>query len=116
MKNDVNIKTTWLINDKSNYLEIEFYNFEGNYLGIVNVTNKGKVSWSIEDLNYIENIINLVNYVMGEDYHHKLHYETKDEIEQRWTNACIYIKARNLVVNKKYNYENNIAIVNNYTR
>lgn len=108
MRNDINLKTTWVISDNESELYFEFYNINAKFVGNVIVSNNGKISWDIIDLNYEDNIKDLINYIMCNDNIKKAHYESNSEDKERWKNACMYIYLHSLLVNRKYNFENNI--------
>lgn len=116
MRNNVYIKALWIIDDNGSYLEFVFSNPEEKYLGNVDITDKGKISWDIADLNYLDNIMELINFVMEENCYNKFHYESKDENINRWNNACMYLQLRNIIVNKKYNFASNMKIIKGNTR
>ena len=100
MRNDVQIKATWVVDGVDGELYFDFYNTESKYIGDVIVTDKGKVLWHIADLNYEPNLLELINFIMGNSDKRMTNYETMDEDRERWKKACIYAYTRNLVVNR----------------
>ena len=109
MRNDVNIKTTWVRDNGINEIYFDFHNTEGKYIGNIIVTEKGKVSWSLLDLMYEKNIFGVVDYIMGNNDRKLLHFETSEEDSKRWDRAKIYIATHNVVLNRgELNKEENI--------
>lgn len=99
MRNDVNIKTTLVVKDNINEIYFDFHNDEGKYVGNITVSEQGSISWSIMDLMYEENIISVVDFIMGNKDRKLLHYESKELDPKRWDNAKIYIATHNGVLN-----------------
>lgn len=103
MRNDVQIKTTLLLKIDTNELVFDYYNRERKYVGNVTITGKGKISWYIMDLNYLDNIRDLIDFIMGNNEKIRVHYESSDEDRERWRKACIYAYNHNFVINYRQN-------------
>ena len=70
MINGIQIKATLLSRKEVN---LDFYNNQGLFIGNIDVSDQGKVSWSIADINYEAYIMPVINYIMGESNIKKLH-------------------------------------------
>ena len=102
MINNIQIKSTLL---PAKGLNIDFYDNQGVFIGNIDVSVQGKVSWCIADINYELYLLPIINYIMGENNIKRLNYETKDEKLERLKNALVYINYRGLRVNIKFNNE-----------
>ncbi len=109
MKNDIIVKATWIVNfDGNSKVYFDYFNREGNFVGNVIITEKGKMSWAIINANYKDNIINVVNYIMGINENRRLQDETADENDVRWYNMRMYIYTHGIILNKRQGEEERI--------
>ena len=113
MRNDILLKTTWVVEDGINEIYYDFYNTDGKYVGNIIVTEQGKISWSLLDLNYEGNVGNVINYIIGKNDNRITSYEMNDNDPKRWDRAKIYIATHNLVLNKSIKGVDEEVIKNN---
>jgi len=106
MRNDVQVKATWITNfDGNSTIYFDYFNKNGDYIGDIIVTNKGKMSWYVIDATYKEDITYVINYIMGKTEERKLQDETKDEQILRWYNLRMYLYTHNIVLNHRQGEE-----------
>ena len=109
MRNDTLLKVTCTIDDnKTEKLDFEYFDKEGNFVGNIIVDSRGNLNWQVINGLYFETINPSIEYIIGEKNNNHFEYEMPNIDLSRWERALDMIDERNLHVNysKEMNYEN----------
>ncbi len=105
MRNDLYVKVTCINNDGIDEFHFDYYTKEGNIVGTVAVTEKGKLGWAIWNNKYEDSILSTVSTIFGLKVENNLSFidAAKEEVPMRWERAQDMIFKSGLIVNYKQN-------------
>jgi hypothetical protein len=106
MKHYTVVKATWIANyDGDSKVYFDYFNKEGDFIGNIIVGEKGQISWYIIDATYKDDIIEVVNYLMGNNDNKRLQGEYNKENDIIWYNMRLYIHLHKIYLNTRQGEE-----------
>ncbi len=100
MDSELQITVSWFMKeDNTSELHFNYYDYEGNLVGNINVDANGSICWKIDNLSYKDYLMSIISYIYAGDINDKISFETTESKSLRWTRARIYIEKNGLKIN-----------------